>query len=153
MLQDELEQWASAHFKHIQIIKRRWGTWDCYFLAALFSIWCLFRLCFLANFMFFKNFGSHPGNHNKNKIIKLKFLSLTLHAHVSLDGGFSETVAMILSALVMSGVVLTLGHSESRLFWNKQNIREWWWIFLYRDVTSHISDVRIYSRANDNHNV
>ena len=74
MLQDELEQWASAHFKHIQIIKRRWGTWDCYFLAALFSIWCLFRLCFLANFMFFKNFGSHPGNHNKNKIIKLLFL-------------------------------------------------------------------------------
>ena len=66
--------------------------------------------------MFFKNFGSHPRNNNKNEIIELEFQYLTLHTHVPLDGGFSETVAMILSALVMSGVVLTLGHSESRLF-------------------------------------
>ena len=33
-----------------------------YFAAIFFSIWCLFRLCFLANFRFLKNFGSQPGN-------------------------------------------------------------------------------------------
>ena len=36
--------------------------------------------------------------------------SLTLHAHVPLDLGFSQTISVILSALVMSGMVLTLSH-------------------------------------------
>ena len=39
-------------------------------------------------------------------------LSLTLHAHVSLERRLLETIAMILPALVVSGVILTLGHSD-----------------------------------------
>ena len=35
-----------------------------YFLAALLAIWCLFRLCFFANFIFLRNLGSQPGNEN-----------------------------------------------------------------------------------------
>ena len=35
-----------------------------YFLAALLAIWCLFRLCFFANFIFFRNLGSQPDNEN-----------------------------------------------------------------------------------------
>ena len=54
----------NKELQHIQAyldykVKMR-HTRDCYFLAALFAIWCLFRLCFLANFMFFKNLGSQP---------------------------------------------------------------------------------------------
>jgi len=31
-----------------------------YAIAAFFSFWCLFKLCFLANFRFLKNLGSQP---------------------------------------------------------------------------------------------
>ena len=39
---------------------------------------------------------------------------LTLHAHVPLEGGFPEPVTVILPALVMSCVILGLGHTKSR---------------------------------------
>jgi len=43
----------------------------------------------------------------------------SLHAHVPLDRGFPQSVTMILSALVVSGVVLTLGHFLSRFYLKK----------------------------------
>ena len=41
----------------------------------------------------------------------LPYFLLTLHAHVPLQGGFPEPVAMILPALVVSRVILRLGHT------------------------------------------
>merc|ERR1719245_498619 len=51
------------------------------------------------------------------KLHVLQELGITsLHAHMSLDRGFPETITVILPALVVGGMVLTLGHSVSRLF-------------------------------------
>ena len=65
----------------------------------------------MANFMFFKNLGSQPKINDNLKIFYLTYGVLTLHAHVPLEGGFPEPVTVILPALVVSGVVLGLGHT------------------------------------------
>lgn len=43
-----------------------------------------------------------------------RIIELTLHVHVSLDGGFLQTVPVVLPGLVVSRVVLGLSHGLSR---------------------------------------
>ena len=67
--------------------------------AAFFSFWCVFRLCFLANFRFLWNLGSQPETKQIKIVITNKVKRFTLHAHMPPGGGLLDSTTVVLPGL------------------------------------------------------